>query len=51
MKKEISPNNKVNYINEKVSSSKICKHKLKCSNVHSYEGRIRVHVPQRKLTT
>ena len=32
MKKEISTNNKVNYTNDKVSSSKIRKQKLKCSN-------------------
>ena len=32
MKKEISTNNKVNYINDKVCSSKIRKQKLKCSN-------------------
>ena len=30
MKKEISTNNKVNYTNDKVSSSKIRKQKLKC---------------------
>ena len=30
--KEISTNNNVNYTNDKVSSSKIRKQKLKCSN-------------------
>ena len=47
MKKEIYTNNKVNYTNDKVSSSKIRKQKL----LHSSEERISVHVPQRKLTT
>ena len=52
MKKEISINNKVNYNNDKVSSSKIRKQKLECSScTYSSEGRISVHVPQRKLTT
>ena len=32
MKKKISTNKKVNYTNDKVSSSKIRKQKLKCSN-------------------